>query len=424
MARPTLLPPTRPRGVQVNEGITRSLPCFHKHDVGCGKGGSVDLRDQPVVAVWRSLWLPASETFVRDHVVNLSRWKPLTLGLYEEPSVIPVKVDRAPFHRTAVGVRLARVSRRLGHIGAYDGIIRRRRPALVHAHFGTGAVEVLPVARRHRLPLLVTFHGHDVNRAPYEDGADTYRRRLAEVFEYADVLLAVSDFLRDRLVQLGAPPEKVQVHYLGIPVLRPLPAQGPRAGIVFVGRLIQRKGVDDLISAYSRLPSELRCATSLTIVGDGPERGALERLAGSVSGGRITFAGYQPPDQVEALLASAALFVGPSKALPHGDEEALGLTFLEAARAGVPAVGYDFAGVPEAVLHGRTGLLARVNDVEHLGVQMERLLVDEELAHRLGRTGQQRVVAEFDVVQRTRALERLYDQVAERSLSASKGARA
>ena len=368
--------------------------------------------DKPVVAVWRSLWLPGSETFVRDHVASLRGYQPLTLGLYQDEPDFSLTPDRAPFARTGYRARLAAASSRLGHVGVYEPILRRHRPSLLHAHFGTGAVEALPVARRNGLPLVVTFHGHDVNRAPLDDVSGRYRRRLAEVFDYASVLLAVSEFIAGRLLALGAPADKIRVHHLGIPVRPPLPdPHADRTGVAFVGRLTRQKGVEDLLLALAQLPPSLLASTPVRIVGKGPERARLEELARSVPDADIVFLGRLPPEEVADLLATSALFVGPSTMVPEGDAEAFGLAALEASRAGVPVVSYDYAGMPEAVVDGVTGLLAPVGDVSGLAQRMQALLTDRARAVSLGAAGQRRVVADFDVLDRTRVLEEIYDEV-------------
>ncbi len=184
-----------------------------------------------------------------------------------------------------------------------------------------------------------------------------------------------------------------------------------RTGVTFVGRLTRQKGVEDLLLALAQLPPSLRASTPVRIVGKGPERERLEVLARSVPGADISFLGRLTPEEVADLLATTALFVGPSTTVPEGDAEAFGLAALEASRAGVPVVSYDYAGMPEAVLDGVTGLLAPVGDVTGLVDRMQALLTDRGRAVALGAAGQRRVVADFDVLDRTRALEEIYDEV-------------
>nr|WP_256793611.1 glycosyltransferase [Terrabacter sp. Ter38] len=324
-----------------------------------------------------------------------------------------VRPLRAPFPYTPFGRRLARASSRVGHPLIYDALLRRGGASLVHAHYGTGAAEALPIAKRAGLPLVVTFHGHDVNRAPSEDADGFYGRRLSEVFAYADLLLPVSRFLAGRLLELGAPPEKVRVHYLGAPVAAMLPDPShQRSGVAYVGRLTAQKGVEDLIRAYAALPPDMRAAASLSIVGDGPERARLGALATDLlPDGDVRFLGPRSSAEVTHLLSSTRLFVAPSKRSSDGAAEAFGLTIIEASMAGAPVIGYDYAGVPEAVADGESGLLVPEGDIAALTAAMVRVLGDHALAQSLGRAGQQRAVQSFDGQRQMERLEALYDDV-------------
>jgi len=131
------------------------------------------------------------------------------------------------------------------------------------------------------IPLLVTFHGYDVTSEPLrEDAAGRrYLKGLAEVFTYADTLVAVSDFIAARLVSLGATESKIRVHHIGIPVTDE-PAPGERVGIAFVGRLVDVKGVPDLIAAVARLDPVHR-NVPVRIIGDGANRFARTRWGGA-----------------------------------------------------------------------------------------------------------------------------------------------
>lgn len=370
----------------------------------------------PVVAVWRSNWLPASETFIRDHIESLRRWRPLPVGLACFDTRLGIVPEIAPFRESGPIRKVGRIWRRIGYLGVYERGFRKARVELVHAHFGRDALEVLPVARRMNLPLIVTFHGYDVTEAPLRPDAPTYLAGLRELFDYASLLLPVSEFNASKLAELGAPADKIRVHYLGIPALkRPLdgptgPAPGERANFVFVGRLVEGKGVDDLITAYSGLAPDLRQRTDLHIVGDGAALEALQRQAAGVEG-TVIFHGRKPPEDVARLMRASTALVGASKRSSIGWVEGFGLVFMEAARAGVPAIGYRTGGIPEAVLDGETGLLADEGDVAGLTAAMERILTDPQLRERLGRTGWERQRSDFDLLTQSAKLEGIYDEI-------------
>lgn len=379
---------------------------------------------QPVVAVWKASWLPPSQTFVKNQLDALERWRPLLLGVRRVEG-LPVTPDLAPFG-SGVGGRVAhRLSAAVGYRGVYDRLIRSSQARLVHAHFGTSAVQVLPVARRLGLPLMATFHGFDVTREPERPGraGATYRRRLADVFDYADVLLVNSEFLAGRLLALGAPEKKVRVHRIGIPV-DGVPEPGPgaptsRDGVVFVGRLVEVKGVTDLLTAVGRLRAEGREVT-LRVVGDGPLAPALRRQAKEL-GVAAELLGRRTPAEVAAILRESAVFCAPSRTSADGQAEAFGMVFLEAALHGLPVVAYRHGGVPEAVEDGVTSLLAPEGDVETLAQNLALLLDQPERARALGAAGRERVLREFDVRGCTAELESIYDEVAARGRTSGRG---
>ncbi|MDO5697677.1 MAG: glycosyltransferase [Dermatophilus congolensis] len=383
----------------------------------------------PVVAVWRSNWLPPSETFIRDHIESLQRWRPLPVGLCSFDTRLGIEPAIAPFRVSGPVRRVGRLWRRVGYRGVYEAGLRRAGVSLVHAHFGPDALEVLPVARRMGLPLVVTFHGYDVTEAPLRPNGAEYIAALRDLFDYASLLLPVSAHNASKLEGLGAPADITRVHYLGIPRLpEAVSADVPHASgsgaavtaggdgrstLLFVGRLVEGKGIDDLIRAYAQLEPSLRAQVDVDIVGEGDERAALEALAASVDG-TVRFHGRRPPDEVARMMRSATAFVGPSRRSSKGWVEGLGLVFLEAARAGVPTIGYRTGGIPEAVLDGETGLLVDPGDVDGLTAAMTAVVTDPQLRERLGRAGHERQRRDFDLLTQTARLEEIYDEVVAR----------
>lgn len=373
----------------------------------------------PVVAIWRSSWLPPSETFVENQTASLRRWRPVRVGLRRLPVSLPVTPDLAPFSRSPISRLGHRVSATSGYRWPYDRWMRRHDVRLIHAHFGPGGVKALPIARRTGIPLVVTFHGFDVTTEARAEGigGDRYRAELRGLFAGARRLIAVSDFVAGELRDLGGPPERIVVHTIGIPLGAaaspnppdPQPAAGKELVVTFVGRLIPRKGVDHLIDAVSRLPGPLRDRTRVRIVGFGPHEPQLRERAAS-SGVAIEFLGRRSPAEVADVLAGSTVFCAPSRSIGH-EAEGFGLVFLEAALAGVPVVAYRHAGVTEAVQDGVTGLLAPEGDVAALSRHLAMLLDDPDAAARMGAEGARRVRRDFDILSCTAVLEDLYDEV-------------
>jgi colanic acid/amylovoran biosynthesis glycosyltransferase len=361
------------------------------------------------VVIWRSALLSGSETFVRNHGDHLTRWEPVYLGatrsdspLARETDVIayPWEGDRLAFLR----LRLTGTSPRLRRL------LTVARPRLVHAHFAGDGWLISDAARRLGRPLIVTAHGHDVTRQPDSGGLKgvRYRRHLRSVFDRAALVIAVSEVIRARAVARGAHPSRVRVHYTGVPVPSSPPRVPPSWDVTFVGRFVDKKGVDDLIAALGVLrPARPKAL----FIGDGPLRARAEAQARDL-GVDATFAGSRPPSEVSERLAASRMLVAPSRTAADGDTEGLPTTVLEAGALGVPVVSTFHSGIPEAVIDGTTGLLGAERDVAALSRNIYRLLSDDPLRTRLGRAARAHITDNFNLATQSRRLEDIYDEVA------------
>ena len=159
--------------------------------------------------------------------------------------------------------------------------------------------------------------------------------------------------------------------------------------ILFVGRLVRRKGADLLISAFASLRSEFP-DLKLDLVGDGPEAGSLRGLADRLGlGDSVTFHGELHGSSLWNRYAAATLFAMPSRVSPD-DTEGFGTVYLEAGVFGIPSVGTRVGGIPEAIADGVTGRLVDSEDVEQLKGAIRGLLVDRVERGRLGANAKRR----------------------------------
>jgi glycosyltransferase involved in cell wall biosynthesis len=230
------------------------------------------------------------------------------------------------------------------------------------------------------------------------------------------ILLFTSQLLTNRIVTNSRFTASLLPRYFqkGIALLYPSVDPGPQGAggakvssgsgmILFVGRLVRRKGVDDLIGAFNLLSGDLPTAR-LEIVGDGPERMNLEKLAADLGlGQRVTFLGSLKGRALNEKYLECDVFVMPSRTL-RDDVEGFGTVFLEAGLAGKPSVGTYSGGIPEAVIDGETGILVQEAEIEELASALKRVLADHALGQRLGENARRRVLAEFTWEETTRRL--------------------
>lgn len=255
------------------------------------------------------------------------------------------------------------------------------------------AFDLYPLSRR-GITYVVHAGGSDITTL--RGVTRGYRRASIKVAQRAAMVLVGSRFLQDRYRAVDPATETV-LHYIGVDV--PDTARRPRSDdfrVVAASRLHPVKGVDRTIKAFTRAFRN-RPDARLDILGDGPERRALERLAIELGvAPRVSFHGQVPARAVDTWISGADVFVQHNVTLANGAAEALGGSILEASARGVPVVATRSGGVPEAVLDGETGLLTEEEDVEEMAHHLSALYDDSALGDRLGLAGRRFVQTEHN----------------------------
>jgi glycosyltransferase involved in cell wall biosynthesis len=178
--------------------------------------------------------------------------------------------------------------------------------------------------------------------------------------------------------------------------------------LLFVGRLVPKKGLETLLAAATQLKSS--APLTITVVGDGPLRVSLEAQAHDL-GLTVRFLGALPHAEVLDLVACAWALCLPSKVAPDGDAEALGLVLLEAQARHTPVIASDSGGIGEIVEDGVTGLLFPEGDATHLALAIHRLATDPTLHTSLSLAGRARAEANFNIRTQGAILADLYQEV-------------
>lgn len=374
---------------------------------------SRDGKPKQVVAVFRSDWLPASETFIRYQLASMKNWHPVSIGLGRVQSPLALDTDQLAMPEAANGGTRRRIFQATRRSRRLAGLVQRSNAAVVHAHFGTNGVLIRPVARRLQLPLVVTFHGVDTSTVYHEKGlwGWLYRTRLEEIFKKDVQLIAVSESIKRSLIQIGASNSRVSVIYNGVIATTAADLVGSRHGVLFVGRLVEKKGVDDLLNAVALLPE----GTQLTVVGTGPLENYLTDLAKALAI-NCKFTGSVTNQEVRKLMRSAEVVCVPSRVGRDGDVEGLPTVILEAGAEGTPVVATSHGGNAEAIVDGVTGLLVAERDVRGLADAVLTLMkagaADPSNANRIAA----HVSRQFDISKQTAKVEELYERVVEETV--------
>jgi glycosyltransferase involved in cell wall biosynthesis len=276
-------------------------------------------------------------------------------------------------------------------------------PDVLISHYLQYAWRVSRLTQSLGVPLVTMCHGSDVLTVQGRHHPTRSMRQLSRNWErlldQVQLFLPVSRFLGNRLIALGVPPSRVAVHYLGValPDRNRLECAGERSGVLFVGNLIENKGCDLLIRAVGRLARGRR-RIDVTVVGEGPQVGALRRQAAELpSGVRVRFLGSLPHAAVLELMGQHRLLCAPSVEVASGASEGLSLVACEAAAHGLPVVAFDTGGLPEVVCHGETGLVVEPRSVGGLAEALEMVLDDDSTALAMGRAARRVAEQRFDL---------------------------
>lgn len=351
--------------------------------------------DPPAVLHYVQSWLEPSEQFV-EGLITRSRY----------PRLVVVGRDVTDLARFPISPL-----RRLGWVGRLPGEAVRRRlrtaillglaarhgVGLVHAHFGYRLPEVTGLVARRGLPLVASLHGHDV--LGWDELPPTHYR---DMVPHLSRVIVPSAWLAGVVEEHGVPAERISVIPSGVDTAWFRPSPVPDAPVaVFVGRFVEKKGLDVLAAAWPIVRSAVTGA-ELRLCGYGPLRDLVAGLPG------VTIVDRPDRARVRDEIAAARVLVSPSRTATDGDAETLLIANLEAQASGRPVVSTQHGGIPEYVHDGETGLLVPEGEVTALADALVAVLRDDGLARRLGSAGPA-YVARWDVHRCAAEVDLVYD---------------
>jgi glycosyltransferase involved in cell wall biosynthesis len=275
---------------------------------------------------------------------------------------------------------------------------RRYRFDAIHAHWIIPQGLVVATFRRllrQAPPVLVTSHGGDL----FALRGAVMGRLKHWIIATSTAVTVVSEAMRSYCDDLGFDAAKITVRSMGVDLRTTFtPGESPvqRRGLIFVGRLVEKKGVTFLIEAMALL-AERYPDLRLTIVGAGPDRQSIVRLTKQHKlQENVRLVGSVLNVQLPDYLRAAQIAVMPSVVAASGDQEGLGLVAIEAMGCGCAVVASDLPAIRDSVLDGQTGLMARPADAQDLAEKIGELLADDHKRQTLAENGRRYAVENFD----------------------------
>jgi colanic acid/amylovoran biosynthesis glycosyltransferase len=377
----------------------------------------------PTVASYCSTFLKPEMLHIYRQITGLKRWQTFVIAkerksedLYPMPAH---GVELAPEVRSNFVRRfwLKYIRREpaivyRGEYGVLAKLLGRRHADVLHVYFGHTGVHLLPFLQRWPGPVVVSFHGMDVQARAHDP---SYEPRLRQLLQTATLVLARSHSLQQRLLDLGCPVEKLRLNRTGIPLAqfaeihRPIPEEG-RWHLVQACRLMEKKGLDDSLHAFAAL-LQTHPNAHFSIAGEGPLLDSLQQLAQQLGiSDKVSFTGFLKGSELSDLYHRAHLFLHPSRLMADGNQEGIPNSMLEAMATGLPVVATLHGGIPEAVRDGVTGLLVPERDREGLHRNLLVLTTDHDRWQRMSLAAAEDMRENFESHAQIARLEAVYDE--------------
>lgn len=376
----------------------------------------------PTVGHFVRSFLPLTETFIYQYLTNHVDYEPFVCATRSE------NTDRFPFEPRYVFTDKSRFDPRFWVYGVlakldlygientyYRNVINRTNPDVLHAHFGPRGAELAQYRRDDR-PLVTSFYGYDASRLVQNN--DSIQADYRELFSVGDLFLVEGPAMRQKLLALGCPEEKIALQRIAIDIDRiepRYPNENDGLRILMVGRFVEKKGFPDGIRAFAAAFGDIDDAELRIVGGESGEytEADLEEIATDEGvSEQVTFTGFLPYEEYLAEIHNCDVLLAPSKRAESGDSEGGAPTvLLEAQASGKPVVATTHADIPYVVEDGVAGRLVTPGDVESLADALRWCWEHPDGLTRMGQAGRENMKAHHDVAKLARQLEARYDQL-------------
>nr|WP_239530320.1 glycosyltransferase [Sporolactobacillus spathodeae] len=299
---------------------------------------------------------------------------------------------------------------------ALSAILRKEHIALIHARFGLTGADLLQVKQELGMPMLTSFHGFDL--PTNVKSMQKYKGRLDLLFQEGEAFTVTSKNMKKILVAYGCPESKIFVHHSGIeiekfPFRDSIIPENSVITILSVGRLVPKKGMNDLIEAFNQVQHQWP-NVRLRIAGEGPLRHELVNQVKRLNLDQtVTFLGALSYEDIRNEMQQAQVFALASVTTKDGNQEGIPNVLKEALATGLPVVSTRHAGIPELIRNGESGILVPEHDTAGLAQALLKLIKNPDQWKPMAKQGRKTVTKLFNAKKQVDELENIYQKVIE-----------
>lgn len=386
---------------------------------------------------------PSSSTWVYNQVVGLQNlgYKPLVISptpinplkrifkkrfiLYDTPSnkieiyndtkVIRPGYIKVPANKF-IGFTLNQLTRCILKYGNSKTI------KLIHAHFGQNGIASIELKKQLNVPLITSFYGYDSGRL-----AQNFKPYYKKLIKAGDLFLALSQDMKNDLIGIGFPEEKIIIHHLGVNLNEfkyTESHENEKFKLLTVARLDEAKGIQYILKALylflNKYPNEKKCI-SYTILGGGKYEKKLKDLAINLNlEDIVTFKNNlinkSSREIVKEEMMQCNIFCLCSFTSSSGTKEGTPVVLMEAQACGKPCIATYHAGIPEVVINNKTGILVKEKSSEEILLAIEKLFFGKKLEKNLGLNAYMHIKKNFNFETQMQELKLIINKVSKNDI--------
>ncbi len=371
-------------------------------------------------------YIRTTESFIYERLTHHKKFKPIVITNEQiiNLNYMPFSPIFSPEEQKFFLRYFDKIHRRIFDYSRFlYNIIKKENVSILHAHYGNVGAAFLPLKKKLKLPMITSFYGIDASALPKRKEILVEYQRL---FSECELISVVSEDMKNDLIKIGCPKDKIKIHNLAIDLEKilsfsqlrlqknlnfaPSSLDPAKAGthnslekdndtikLISVGRLVEKKGMEYLIKAFS-LVNKHHPNTFLTIIGDGILRGKLEKLTRELKLEKaVSLKGEIPRNEVFYQMAKSDIFVLASVTSEDGDKEGTPTVLIEAQALGLPCVSTYHAGIPELIIDGKTGYLCKEKDANGLSEKIIFLIKNKHLWEKMGEKGKENTKLNYNI---------------------------
>ena len=292
-------------------------------------------------------------------------------------------------------------------------IKKRPRYDIIQCHFGTNGIKGVNLRDMGAIDgkIFTTFHGSDVSKT-FQEFDDNYYENL---FQKGDYFLPISEYWRNKLIELGCPLSNTSVHRMGVDPkqleFRPRePSFDQKIRLVSIARLVEKKGIEYAIKAIAKI-SEKYPQIEYRIVGDGDLGESLKLLIEELGvGQQVKLLGWKQKSEILTILDNSDIMLAPSITAQNGDQEGIPVVLMEAMSMGLPVISTLHSGIPELIQDGVTGFLVPEKDSDAICAKISYLINSPSLVLKMGKKGYEYIYKNYNIHSLNNDLVEIYHQ--------------